>query len=326
MWENVDEGLVRAYLLDGAGGGTTLTWEGVRAWRPEQGLLWLHVDLDNPTAAGWIRDEAGLEEVGVDALLAGPTRPRSAPMSHCLLVVLRGVNQNPGSEPEDMVAVRLWIEPHRVIASSRRHLMAVDDVSEAIEAGEGPVTPGGVLATIAERLLARMEPVLEELEDEMDDLEELAVAEAPASLGSRLAGTRQRIISLRRHLAPKREAIARLALLKHDLLDADTQSRLHEISDDVTRLVENLDEHRDRGAVVQDQLSGRQAEEVNSRMLVLSIVTAIFLPLGLLTGLLGINVGGMPGAKSSTAFTVVCVLLVVLAAVELWVLRRMKWF
>ena len=64
---------------------------------------------------------------------------------------------------------------------------------------------------------------------------------------------------------------------------------------------------------------------MNRTMYILSIVAGIFLPLGLLTGLLGINVGGMPGTESKIAFTVVCVFLVVVAGVEYWIFRRKKW-
>ena len=57
----------------------------------------------------------------------------------------------------------------------------------------------------------------------------------------------------------------------------------------------------------------------------LGIVAAVFLPLGLLTGLLGINVGGMPGVDSGLAFWSVTALLIVLGGVELWLLKRLKW-
>jgi zinc transporter len=89
--------------------------------------------------------------------------------------------------------------------------------------------------------------------------------------------------------------------------------------------VEDLDSARDRAAVAQDELTGRLAEQTNKTMYVLSIVAGIFLPLGLLTGLLGINVGGMPGVDNPWAFTVVCVILVVTAIFEVILFRRKGW-
>jgi Mg2+ and Co2+ transporter CorA len=57
--------------------------------------------------------------------------------------------------------------------------------------------------------------------------------------------------------------------------------------------------------IVQEELNSRLSEQMNRAMYTLSIVAAIFLPLGLLTGLLGINVGGIPGTESPWAFLVV---------------------
>ncbi len=69
-----------------------------------------------------------------------------------------------------------------------------------------------------------------------------------------------------------------------------------------------------------------RSEAMNRQMLLLSVVSAIFLPLGFITGLLGINVGGMPGAASPLAFWIVAVLLVALAGVLLWLFRRLGFF
>ncbi len=74
-----------------------------------------------------------------------------------------------------------------------------------------------------------------------------------------------------------------------------------------------------------EELSGRMAEQMNHTMYILAIVAAIFLPLGLLTGLLGINVGGMPGADDGAAFWLVCGFLVLVAIGLVWLFRRMKW-
>ena len=89
--------------------------------------------------------------------------------------------------------------------------------------------------------------------------------------------------------------------------------------------MEDLDSARERAAVTQEELAGRLAEQMNKTMYVLSIVAAIFLPLGLITGLLGINVGGIPGVDSGWAFTIVCLILIGIAVVQAIVFKKMKW-
>ncbi len=89
--------------------------------------------------------------------------------------------------------------------------------------------------------------------------------------------------------------------------------------------MEDLDSARDRAAVTQEELNSRLSEAMNQKMYVVALVAAIFLPPGLLPGLLGINVGGIPGAENQLAFTLVCVLLLGLAGVQVWALRRRHW-
>ena len=101
--------------------------------------------------------------------------------------------------------------------------------------------------------------------------------------------------------------------------------RLREVSDRITRNIEDLDAARDRAALIQDELTSRLSEAMNRNMYVLSLIAGIFLPLSLITGLLGINVAGIPGEKWPWAFGAVSALLVALGALELWVLRRFRW-
>ena len=68
------------------------------------------------------------------------------------------------------------------------------------------------------------------------------------------------------------------------------------------------------------------SEQLNSRMYVLSIVAAMFLPLGFLTGLVGINLGGIPGSESPFGFLVFSLLMIMILALQLWYFSRKHWF
>lgn len=317
-------GLVYGFRLDGKGGGTEVGWDGAGTV-PDAGLVWLHLDFDHPEARRWLEEESGVPAVVVEALLTDETRPRSVPVQNGLLVILRGVNLNPGSDPEDMVAVRLWIEPHRVISMRRREIMAMHDLRAAVQAGVGPMDAGDLLVAVADRLLERMAPVLTEMDDQVDALEDEVLTAGSYELRSKIGGLRRDAIAMRRYLAPQRDAMARLLTERASWLGEAHRMQLRELGDRVTRYVEDLDSARDRAAVTQDELNSRIAEQMNKTMYVLSIVAGIFLPLGLLTGLLGINVGGIPGTNNPMAFTIVCALLLVVAAIQVWIFRRFKW-
>jgi zinc transporter len=321
-----EDGLVYAYVLDGAGGGRRVEWPDVRAWRPGNGALWVHVDRGSAQVQEWLANESGLEPLIVRALIAEETRPRSAVTPAGLLVILRGANLNPGAQPEDLVSLRTWVDAERVITVRRRRLKAVLDVQASIEAGAGPQGAGGLLVALMERLTERLMPVVERLHAAIDHLEVAALEAAGEETRSELAAARRRTIALRRYITPQRDAIVSLCGAHTPLIGDQERLRLRECADRVTRYVEDLDALRERAAVANDELHTRLAETMNRRMYILSLVAAVFLPLGLITGLLGVNVGGIPLRDSNLGFWIVTGLLVALGVVAVVLLRRHRLF
>ncbi len=319
------EGLVSAIILDGKGGGRSGGWDDVRRWSQDQGVLWLHLDYMNEQAQRWMSEESGLDPVIMEALTNEETRPRCFAHGKGMVVILRGVNLNPGADPDDMVSIRAWIESGRVITVRHRRVMAIEDLRSALKDGDGPADSGEFLVQLCDRLSQRMSTVLSEMDDAVDDLEDQILEQESYRLRSAISDLRRQAIRLRRYLAPQREALLRLQTEKADWLDEMNRIRLREVADRVTRHVEDLDSARERAAVIREELEGRLAEQMNKTMYVLSIVAAIFLPLGLLTGLLGINVGGIPGTESPLAFLAVCMLLVIVAILQLLLFRKMRW-
>lgn len=96
------------------------------------------MDPEHTGFRGWLLEHSGIEESVCEVLLAQETRPRSATLEDGLLVILRGVNLNPGADPEDMVSLRLWVHPIRVYNLSRRPLIAIQELAEAIDRDAGP--------------------------------------------------------------------------------------------------------------------------------------------------------------------------------------------
>ncbi len=320
-----NDGLIAAYILDGKGGGQRAGWDEIRQWTPSDGLLWIHLNFSIPEAQRWIREESQLEDVVGDALLAEESRPRVTAFDDGLLIALRGVNLNPGADPEDMVSLRIWANKNRVITTRRRKLMSVADLSSAIEQSKGPRTSGEFLEDVADRLMSRMGGVIDDLEDKVAELEGEVLTKESHELRPKLASIRRDAIYLRRYMAPQREAILRLQNEKISWLTDEDRVRLREIYDRLTRYLEDLDAARERAAVTQEELVSRLSEQMDNRMYVLSIVAAIFLPLGFLTGLLGINVGGIPGAEYKAAFAIFCLLLVGLIIIEIVIFKKKKW-
>ena len=317
-----------ALQFDGAGGCDEATLQDVLSGPdggPDTGFVWLHLKLDAADTPNTL-NQLNLDPFVIDALLAEETRPRCTVHGDGALINLRGVNLSPGAAPEDMVSVRFWVEERRVIGLRRRPLFAVSDLLETSLGGNGPVTTSDLIAKLALRLADRAEPVVASLNERIDALEEMLDDAAAAPPKGELADIRRVSIILRRYMFPQRDALTTFEIEDLFWITDRDRSRVREAAERVTRLGEELDAIRDRAQVVHDQIMDRRAETMNRQMLVLSVVSAVFLPMGLLTGLLGINVAGIPGASTPWAFWAVCGILVAMGLVQLWLYRKLGLF
>jgi zinc transporter len=318
-------GLIYGFLLDGHGSGRQIDWQGVRDWRPEDGYLWLHLDRTAPETIAWLRSEAGVDPLICEALLAEETRPRSVVINDGILMFLRGVNLTPGSEPDELVSLRFWIGPTRMITLRYMPMLGVRDVRVELQCARGPKNAADLLVEMIGRIVDRIDHVVGALDDAVDALEDEVLAGKSRDIRARLAETRRQAARLRRFIAPQRDALAHLITERVAWIDARHRAQLREVADRVTRLIEELDAASVQAIVTQDELAGRTAEQLNRNTYIFSVVAAIMLPLNVIASFFGMNVGGIPGEHTAWAFWAVVAGFVVLAVLLLVLFRRLKW-
>lgn len=327
MTKNHD-GLLYACFLDGHGSGRTCSWDDVRAFdtkNPDAEVLWAHLDRRHETTRQYILKEAGLPTTSAQAMITEDTRPRADWHGSNAMIILRGVNMNPGSQPDDMISIRMWVEPKRIITLRYPRFQTISDIRQAIDEGTGPTSPGSFLASVSAGLADYIEQVVNNLQDQVDLVEETALTDESSQPRNVLLGLRQQIVTLRRYLGPQRDALRQITTHATSWITEDERLELVETTDRTTRYVEDLEALRERAALIYDEMTSRLSDRMNQTMYLLSMVATIFLPLGLLTGLLGINVGGMPGTNSPMAFWCVCVILVGLTVFGVLYVKWRKW-
>lgn len=316
----------RVYLLDGKGGGRLIDKDRWNSPKHAEEVLWVHMDLTSEAAQQWLREESGVAEIGIAALLEVESRPRLTVIDSAALLAFRGVNCHPGADPDDMVGIRVWMDRNRIITSYRRELYSIRDIEDALGLGKGPASVPEFLCELVERLVSRLSETISNLGELIDELEDELIEGQLRELRVPLSALRRQIIALRRYLAPQRDAMTGLLVSKLGWLEEDHRMALRRTFDNLLRQLEDLEAIRERASLTQEELQSRLAEQQNVRVYVLSVVTAIFLPLGFLTGLLGVNVGGMPGTENSSAFWILVAALVLLVGAEVFLFRLRKWF
>ncbi|MCY1272996.1 Zinc transport protein ZntB [compost metagenome] len=326
--QNAQWGLVYAFVLDGQGGAEPISREALDdlQLRPEQSL-WLHWDRSHPLARRWLREQSGLSEFTCDLLLEESTRPRMlAQPGDELLLFLRGVNLNPGAVPEDMVSVRIFASSQRVLSLRLRPLRATDELIEQWASGTGPKVASEVLLYLAEHLTDKIDSLVAELSDQVDEQEEhLDNNERFRPDHDLMLQIRRRAAGLKRFLAPQRDIYGQLARSRMPWFVADDSDYWNELNNRLTRYLEELELIRERIGLVLESESRRQGERTSRTMYLLGITTGFFLPLSFITGLLGMNVRGIPGDETPYGFLLTCMLILGIAGFQLWLFRRLRW-
>lgn len=319
------DGLIFAVVFDGKGGGREVGWDEISSWKPADGTLWLHINTDGPRANDWVRNDSGVAPAVADTLLQpGDHRPRIQADDATMFAILRGVNFNPGADPEDLIGLHMWIEESLIISVRRRRVRSGQAIRERLAAGEGPRNAGEFLVTVSGLLLEPLGEQVEQIDDQIDAIEEAVVQESYQEVRGQLREARQLTIALRRYLSPQRDALAKLSTTKVKWLSDDNRAYMREIADSTTRYVEDLDSLRERASVIQEELTTQLAERTNKTVYVLTIFSAVLLPAALLTGLFGINVGGMPWVKSDAGFWIILGGVPVLAVLVIGYLKMKK--
>lgn len=317
-----------AYAFDGLSGAQIISLDQALSDSSKHGqpaFTWTHLNRAAPETGQWLTD-CGLDGFVIDAMTAEETRPRCTVHGTGVLLNLRGVNLDSDETAQELVSIRFWIEEKRIISVFIRPSIAIHDLRHAIERNEAPKTVGDLVARVALRLADRAEPIVAALNEKIDGLEETVLAEKSTVPRSQLAPIRQTAIALRRYLVPQKDALTTLEIEDLTWLGDRDRSHIREAAERTTRLGEELDAIRDRAQVIHDEILDQRAEAMNRQMLILSVVAALFLPLGLLTGLLGVNVGGIPGADNPWAFAILCAILVGIGAGQIWIFKRIGLF
>jgi len=319
--------IIHAFSILGDGRGAPLTGTAISQEIKDDRLAWVHMDARLPETREWLQKEISyLDHIIIDALLADETRPRIVEFEEGAVLILRGANLNDNASPEDMVSIRLWIDKSRIISIQRRGLKAITDIKNRLLDGTGPKNSGDFIATLSARLFDRMEPIFSELDESLDDVEENVIENPSASDRQDITQVRKKAILFRRYIAPQRDVIAHLRTSDMVWIDQMHKRRLQESLDQVIRYVEDLDSIRERAQIVKDELANILADKLNKNLYFLSVVAAIFLPLGFLTGLLGINVPGIPGAENPNAFLIFALMLVGIVVGQVALFKKLKWF
>ena len=310
-------------ILAGDGPVRRLTAEDATAYEGP-GFLWLHVDSLDDADVAVLTGQADVPDIAANALVATETRPRCDRIGDGAIVNLRGRAERPGEDSDELVSVRMWVRQGKVNSVSRQPLKATPEVVAQMESGLF-TDPGDLVAAFAREISIDLDPEVADLGDRLDDCESALEERQIYSMRSTIARLRADSIGHRRFVAPDRDALLTLASLDFDWLADEDRLHIREAADRFARMTEELESVRERAALLHEQLTDLRAEQVEQRALQIAVVAFIFLPLTFITGLLGMNVEGIPYSQRPWAFWGVVVFCVAVGAIVFGWFARRHW-
>lgn len=313
-----------SYAFDGEGSGRLLDLATIAD--DDQRFIWIHLNGRHADAKKFIKDQLKLDPLLQKTLLAEEMRPRLEERGPNTLILLRGINFHPGPTPEDLVSIRLWVSGNRIISVSRRKSRAVAELDERIKQGRGPRRVGEFIAMLCSHLNDGLEPAIVDLDETVDRLEEISLESPDSDLRNDIAAIRKQATLFKRHMAPQRDVYSRLYISQLSWLTTADKWYMQDNNDRMTRFLEDLDALRERSQILQDELTSALSAKLNKNLYILSIVTALFMPLSFFSGLLGMNLSGIPGAQHPMSFGIACGIAMMIALVEIMIFKKLKWF
>ena len=265
------------------------------------GFLWIHLEGREEADLAFLKTQHDIPDVAASALAATETRPRCDRIDDGAIVNLRGPGELDPDDSDRLVSIRFWVGRERVTSLSRRRLGATPQVVDLMAVGR-ILDSGDLIAAFARMISKELDPEVAALGDELDECETDLEPRNAYRLRSRIAHIRSQAIGYRRFVAPDRDALVTLAQLDFDWLADDDRLHIREAADRFARMTEELEAVRERAALLHEQLTDMRGELIETRALLVAIVALIFLPLTFITGLLGMNVEGIPWAHRPWAF------------------------
>lgn len=316
-----------AFVLNGTGGARPITSLELDAWQPEDGVLWLHMDLNRPETHEWMRQKGDVDDAVVDLLLdEDEVRPRCLSFGDNLLLFLRAVNLNPGEETDDMISLRIYCEKNRILTVRESPLLSMIDVEQKLRIGRGPKTAGELLDEICYVNLDKIIESVDDFDDRMNEMEESIIKGVDTdNFIPVLSEMRRALTEMRRYLSPERYALDVLSRQSVSWLTKENLHQLRENANLMMRILDDIGSLRERAMINIDELANQVREETQRNINMLSVLAAVFIPLTFVTGLLGMNVGGIPFAQSESGLLIVTGILLAFAVLLLYVFKRLKW-
>jgi zinc transporter len=288
-------------------------------------IVWLRTSLDN--CPSFVFDLIDDVELGRELFNSRPTRPRAISYNHSLFLYIRDIppDDKERISYQDSISIRVWVKDNKIITAESSRCSPLDDLLFSIENFNPPKTTQDFIIKLLNLVTDNYLHLVYSIRDRLDAIEDETLDNTDAGNRVEINKIRRSFILLKRYLVPQRDAINKIIENEHGIFDKQKILSLKSSYNKNVKVIEDIDADKARADVINEDILSNAQERLSKRMYILTITAILFMPLGFITGLLGINVGGIPGAHFKYAFAITCIIVIGILAAQIFYLKLRKW-
>ncbi len=255
-------------------------------------FFWLDLRNADDEQVAQLGERFGWHPLAIEDTRHFDQRPKLDRYGDHMLLVFYGVRTGDAQEPPSLIEVHIVISGDWVITVRRGLCDELDELRTRIQTESAP-DEQFVVYRVVDTLTDTFFPVLEQIDDEIDALEDAIVLSPDDEQLQRVFHLKRRLVTLRRVVTPQRDLAARTIEQIEDLpgLEAGTRDYFRDVYDHLIRVSDMVDSYRDLLTGVMDVYLSTVSNRLNVVMKQLTIVATVFLPITALTGFFGMNFG-----------------------------------
>jgi zinc transporter len=279
-----------------------LEWLAAPAPPSSSGFLWLHFSLSNAGSERWMRQWLRLPDAFYESLHEGIGTTRLELEDDALVAVLHDALFNTGFDYANISTVTLCMEPRLVVSARLKPLRSLDRLRAAVRSGQMLRSPAELLAELLRDQAEVLADIVRKSSSRVDVVEDTLLENRVSVSRSELSSLRRSLVRLQRLLAPEPAALFRLLNRPPGWLSQDDLTDLRQAAEELSAAVVDSGALAERLKLLQEELAAVVSEHTNRTLFLLTLVTVLALPINLVAGLFGMNVGGLPLSQHPEGF------------------------
>lgn len=297
-----------------------------------QALIWLDIEGDCSPSERMLNEVFKLQHITIKTMCEVHERAKFAESDDYFYLVVHGLIFDATTEEAETPKLDIVFAENFIITAHQESLPWVDDLLEEARENdpEEHIMSRGVtflLYTILDALTDSYFPLLDKIDDLVDELEDVTLTDTSNEVQVRIFRIKRALAHMRRTLSPQVEVANALVVRTGKLIPAEAEPYFADIHDHLIRAFEILDSYRDLMSGMLDVYLTTVSNRLNEVMKQLTIIATIFMPITFITGVFGMNFGHLPQVEYDSGFLFWITLLGmgIITLMQIWYFRRRKW-